>query len=166
MAKDKPGGRPTSLDVILSDGSSVTVGPLNWAGYKRLKTRVVEKLADRASVVFADEELMTKGNAVIVPLMAALDDVLADSTPEFVASCVENQDSLKSVDHPVDWLRLRQAGAEVNNLEELLELEGNAIAASVKTVMSRLMDAANMAGVGGSTLNPSLPLPTAGASVK
>ena len=48
--------------------------------------------------------------------------------------------SLKGITRPVDWLRLREAAAVVNDLGEILELEGNALMASVTTVMKRVVE--------------------------
>ena len=76
----------------------------------------------------------------MAPLMAALDEILGDLTPDFVKACVSDEKSLKGVDRPVDWLRLREAAATVNDLGEILELEGNALVASVTVVMKRVVD--------------------------
>ena len=54
-----------------------------------------------------------------------------------IKKCVRDKKSLKGVTKPIDWLRLREAAAKVNNITEILDMEGNAIAASVRIVMER-----------------------------
>jgi len=159
MAKKKQ--RPDTLDVELSTGGTVTVGVLSWKGYKKLKPAIVDRLAAKAAIAFADPAMVDgeAGAAAMAPLLAGLDEVLSEVTPQFVEACVEDAASLAEVTRPLDWLRLRQAAATVNDLEEILELEGNAMAAAIKAVMSRLTD-----DDGGFQLNTNSPTPTDGAS--
>ena len=133
--------RPQTIEVELTTGDTVIVGALNWNGYKKLKPIIVERLALRAGEVFSDPALSEMaGPASMAPLMAALDEIIGDLTPEFVKACVDDTKSLKSVNRPVDWLRLREAAAVVNDLSEILELEGNALMASVTAVMKRVTE--------------------------
>ena len=97
----------------------------------------------------------------MAPLLAGLDEAMSDLTPLFVEACVEDKNSLGVVSRPIDWLRLREAAAKVNDLNEILELEGNALAAAITAVMSRLMGAND----GGFQLNTSSPPPTDGPSL-
>jgi len=130
--------RPLSVDVELSSGKVVTVGSLDWNGYRKFKPKMVELLAKKTMGMFEDPLVSAGGPAAITPVMMALDEVMSDMTVDFVTSCVSDKKSLKGVTAPVDWLKLRQAAAEVNDLHAILELEGNAMAASVKTVMEKL----------------------------
>ena len=138
MAKEKD--RPQVIDVELTTGETIKVGLLNWNGYKKLKPLIVERLAMRAGEVFSDPDATAGGAASMAPLMAALDEILGDLTPDFVKACVADASTLKGITRPVDWLRLRQAAAVVNDLTEILELEGNALMASVTTVMKRVVE--------------------------
>ena len=138
MAKEKD--RPQVIDVELTTGETIKVGVLNWNGYKKLKPLIIERLAMRAGEVCSDPTAMEKGAAAMAPLMAALDEILGDLTPDFVKACVADASSLKGITRPVDWLRLREAAAVVNDLAEILELEGNALMASVTTVMKRVVE--------------------------
>ncbi len=138
MAKDEE--RPQVIDVELTTGDVIKVGVLNWNGYKKLKPKIVERLAFRAGEVFSEPAALEGGAASMAPLMAALDEILGDLTPEFVKACVADASTLKGVSRPVDWLRLREAAAVVNDLTEILELEGNALMASVTTVMKRVVE--------------------------
>ena len=138
MAKEKD--RPQVIDVELTTGETIKVGVLNWNGYKKLKPLIIERLAMRAGDVFSDPTAMEKGAAAMAPLMAALDEILGDLTPDFVKACVADASTLKGVTRPVDWLRLREGAAVVNDLAEILELEGNALMASVTTVMKRVVE--------------------------
>ena len=146
MAKKKE--RPQVIDVELTTGETIKVGVLNWNGYKKLKPKIVERLALRAGEVFSDPTAMEGGAASMAPLMAALDEILGDLTPEFVKACVADPSSLKDITRPVDWLRLREAAAVVNDLTEILELEGNALMASVTTVMKRVVELTETTGGG------------------
>jgi len=161
MAKKKA-ERPTTIDVEISTGETITVGILDWKGYKELKPALVNTMAKKAAETFSDPSVMegTGGAAAMAPLLAGLDEAMSDLTPLFVEACVEDKNSLGVVSRPIDWLRLREAAAKVNDLNEILELEGNALAAAITAVMSRLMGATD----GGLQLNTSLPPPTDGPS--
>jgi len=97
----------------------------------------------------------------MAPMLAGLDEAMSEVTPQFVEACVEDKNSLGVVKRPVDWLKLREAAAKVNDLTAILDLEGNALAAAIKAVMSRLM---GVTDDGGFQLNTTLPTPTAGPS--
>ena len=132
--------RPSSVEVTLSNGTTVEVGSLDWKGYKELKPKIVEALASRAMGVLEDPSVSSGGPEAMAPIMQALDEVMGEMTVDFVTACVAEKKSLKGVTAPVDWLKLRQAAAEVNDLPAILELEGNALAASVKLVMDKMGD--------------------------
>jgi len=138
--------RPTEIEVEISSGDVVVVGVLNWAGYKKLGTTVKERLALRAAEVFENPAFAEGGPAMMGPIMAAVDEIITDLTPEFVKACVADSKSLKNVTRPVDWLRLREAAASVNDLQDVLELEGNALMASVTTVMKRVTESQDAGG--------------------
>jgi hypothetical protein len=142
MAKKKV-ERPATIDVEISTGEVITVGMLDWKGYKELKPALVNTMAQRAAETFSDPGVLegTGGAAAMAPLLAGLDEAMSDLTPLFVEACVEDKNSLGVVSRPIDWLRLREAAAQVNDLNEILELEGNALAAAITAVMSRLMGA-------------------------
>jgi hypothetical protein len=161
MAKKKA-ERPTTIDVEISTGETITVGMLDWKGYKELKPALVNMMATRAAEAFSNPDVMegTAGAAAMAPLLAGLDEAMSDLTPLFVEACVEDKNSLGVVSRPIDWLKLREAAAQVNDLNEILELEGNALAAAITAVMSRLTDTSD----GGFQLNTSSPSPTAGPS--
>mgnify|MGYP001296327997 CR=1 FL=1 len=163
MAKKKA-ERPTTIDVEISTGETITVGMLDWKGYKELKPALVDTMAARAAEAFSDPAAMegTGGAVAMAPLLAGLDEALGDLPPLFVQACVEDKNSLGVVSRPIDWLRLREAAAKVNDLNEILELEGNALAAAIKAVMSRLT--AVDLDDGGSPSSTSLPMPTDGPS--
>ena len=136
MAK-KEAERPATLDVTISSGETIVVGMLDWKGYKTLKPAIIDRMAARAAQVFSDPLAMegAGGAAAMAPLLAGLDEAMSEVTPQFVEACVEDKNSLGVVKRPVDWLKLREAAATVNDLNEILELEGNALMASVTTVM-------------------------------
>ncbi len=162
MAKKKD-ERPTTLDVEISTGETITVGMLDWKGYKTIKQPIIDRMAARAAEAFSDPAVMegTGGAAAMAPLLAGLDEAMSEVTPQFVDACVEDKNSLGVVKRPVDWLKLREAAAKVNDLNQILELEGNALAAAIKSVMSRLMGATDD---GGFQLITTSPTPTAGQS--
>ena len=162
MAKKKE-ERPTTIDVEISTGETITVGIMDWKGYKTLKQPVIDRMAARAAEAFSDPAVMegAGGAAAMAPMLAGLDEAMSEVTPQFVDACVEDKNSLGAVKRPVDWLKLREAAATVNDLNDILELEGNALAAAIKAVMSRLMGATDDGGV---QLNTSLPMPTDGPS--
>jgi len=126
---------PDTISVELSDGKVVDVEHLDWAGYKKLRPKLSEKLAESMSSFDGDNELTPMG--MMKPMVGLLDQILGDFTEDFVTACVRDKKSLKNVTKPIDWLRLREAAAKVNNITEILDLEGNAIAASVRIVMTR-----------------------------
>jgi hypothetical protein len=161
MAKKKV-ERPLTIDVEISTGEIITVGMLDWKGYKTIKPAIIDRMAARAAMVFADPAALegTGGAAAMAPLLAGLDEAMGDVTPQFVEACVEDKHSLGVVKRPVDWLKLREAAAKVNDLNEILELEGNALVAAITSVMSRLTGATD----GGFQLNTTLPSPTDGPS--
>lgn len=126
---------PDIISVKLSDGSVVDVEHLDWAGYKKLRPKLSEKLGE--SMASFDGEAELTAMAMMKPVVGLLDQILGDFTEEFVGACVRDKKSLKGVTKPIDWLRLREAAAKVNNITEILDMEGNAIAASVRIVMER-----------------------------
>ena len=132
--------RPSSVEVTLGNGNPIKVGSLDWKGYKELKPKIVEALASRTMGVLEDPSLASGGPEAMAPIMMALDEVMGEMTVGFVTACVADRKSLKGITAPVDWLKLRQAAAEVNDLTAILELEGNALAASVKLVMDKMGD--------------------------
>lgn len=162
MAKKKE-ERPTTIDVEISTGETITVGMMDWRGYKSLKQPVIDRMAARAAEAFSDPAVMdgTGGAAAMAPMLAGLDEAMSEVTPQFVEACVEDKNSLGVVKRPVDWLKLREAAAKVNDLTAILDLEGNALAAAIKAVMSRLM---GVTDDGGFQLNTTSPTPTAGPS--
>ena len=107
------------------------------------------KLAESMSEFDGDVEMTPMG--MMKPIVGLLDQILGDFTEDFVSSCVREKKSLKNVTRPIDWLRLREAAAKVNNIAEILDMEGNAIAASVRIVMTRVNSLA--AGDGGQESN-------------
>jgi hypothetical protein len=161
MAKKKA-ERPTTIDVEISSGETITVGLLDWKGYKTIKPAIIDLMAARAAEVFSDPLVLegAGGAAAMAPLLAGLDAAMGEVTPQFVDACVEDKHSLGVVKRPVDWLKLREAAAKVNDLNEILELEGNALVAAITAVMSRLTGATD----GGFQLNTTLPSPTDGLS--
>jgi predicted house-cleaning noncanonical NTP pyrophosphatase (MazG superfamily) len=126
---------PDIISVELSDGAVVDVEHLDWAGYKKLRPKLSAKLAESMSEFDGDGEMTPM--AMMKPIVGLLDQILGDFTEDFVSSCVRDKKSLKNVTRPIDWLRLREAAAKVNNITEILDMEGNAIAASVRIVMTR-----------------------------
>ena len=125
---------PDIIKVNLSDGRTVEVEHLDWDGYKKIRPRLSDKLKE--SMAGFDAEALD-GNAVIAPIITLLDSVVGEFTEEFVTACVRDKKSLKGITKPMDWLKLREAAANVNNIAEVLEMEGNAIAASVRIVLTR-----------------------------
>ena len=126
---------PDIISVELSDGKVVDVEHLDWAGYKKLRPKLSEKLAESMSDFDGDIEL--SGMALMKPVVSLLDQILGDFTEDFVSACVRDKKSLKGITRPIDWLKLREAAAKVNNIAEVLDMEGNAIAASVRIVLTR-----------------------------
>lgn len=126
---------PDIISVELSDGSVVDVEHLDWAGYKKLRPKLSDKMAEAMSEF--DGEIEMTGMAMMRPVVSLLDKILGDFTEDFVSACVRDKKSLKNITKPIDWLRLREAAAKVNNITEILDMEGNAIAASVRIVMTR-----------------------------
>ena len=136
-----------AIDVEISTGATLTVGVLDWGGYKKLKPKLVARLADKAAEVMGDPAALDgMGEAAIAPMMVALDDVLVELTEDFVHACVKDKDSLKQIDKPIDWLKLRAAAAELNDLTEVLELEKNALVASVKTLLTSMNEVVPVLG--------------------
>mgnify|MGYP003134879285 CR=1 FL=1 len=128
-----------TTEVELTTGDVIAVGVLDWGGYKKLKPKLVAALAEKAADVMADPAaLENAGEAAIAPMLVALDNVLVEMTQEFVQSCVKDKASLKNVKKPVDWLKLRAAAAELNDLKEVLDLEKEALVASVKTLLASM----------------------------
>ncbi len=127
---------PDLISVELSNGTVVDVEHLDWAGYKKLRPKLSEKMAESMSEF--DGEIEMTGMAMMTPIVSLLDKILGDFTEDFVSACVRDKKSLKNITKPIDWLRLREAAAKVNNITEILDMEGNAIAASVRIVMTRV----------------------------
>ena len=127
---------PEIISVTLTDGRVVDAEHLDWAGYKKLRPKLSEKLADSMTAFDGDAEMTSMG--MMKPVIGLLDQILGDFTEDFVTACVREKKSLKNVTKPIDWLRLREAAAKLNNITEILDLEGNAIAASVRIVMTRV----------------------------
>jgi len=132
--------RPAEVEVEVSTGQTIKVGVLSWGGYKKLKPKMVERLASRVGDTFGDLEGKTEAE-IMAPMLVALDEVLVELTEEFVASCVRDQKTLNKKLRPVDWLKLRAAAAEVNDLAEILELEKNALMASVQAAVGMMSGA-------------------------
>ena len=88
---------------------------------------------------------------MMMAVIGLLDQILGDITEDFVTACVREKKSLKNVTKPIDWLRLREAAAKVNNITEILDMEGNAIAASVRIVMTRFNTLADDGGPASNT---------------
>ena len=126
---------PDIISVELSDGKVVDVEHLDWAGYKKLRPKLSEKLAE--SMADFDGDIDLNGMALMKPVVGLLDQILGDFTEDFVSACVRDKKSLKGITRPIDWLKLREAAAKVNNIAEVLDMEGNAIAASVRIVLTR-----------------------------
>ena len=126
---------PDIISVELSDGKVVDVEHLDWAGYKKLRPKLSEKLAE--SMADFDGDIELSGMALMKPVVGLLDQILGDFTEDFVSACVRDKKSLKGITRPIDWLKLREAAAKVNNIAEVLDMEGNAIAASVRIVLTR-----------------------------
>ena len=59
MAKKKA-ERPTTIDVEISTGETITVGMLDWKGYKELKPALVNMMATRAAEAFSKRWEFTK----------------------------------------------------------------------------------------------------------
>lgn len=132
--------RPSEVEVEVSTGQTIKVGVLSWGGYKKLKPKMVERLAARVGDTFGNIEGKTEAE-IMAPMLVALDEVLIELTEEFVASCVRDQKTLNKKLRPVDWLKLRAAAAEVNDLAEILELEKNALMASVQAAVGMMAGA-------------------------
>ena len=140
---------PEIISVTLTDGRVVDVEHLDWAGYKKLRPKLSEKLADSMTAFDGDAEMTSMG--MMKPVIGLLDQILGDFTEDFVTACVREKKSLKNVTKPIDWLRLREAAAKVNNITEILDMEGNAIAASVRSVMTRFNTLADDGGPASNT---------------
>jgi hypothetical protein len=134
---------PDVIKVNLSDGRTVEVEHLDWDGYKKIRPKLSAKLGESMSSIDAEA---LDGTAVIAPIITLLDSILGEFTEDFVTACVRDKKSLKGITKPLDWLKLREAAAKVNNIAEVLDMEGNAIAASVRIVMSRITSLADEDG--------------------
>ena len=134
---------PDVIKVKLSDGRDVEVEHLDWDGYKKLRPKLSAKMGEAMSSL--DVENMN-GAAMMAPMISILDGILGEFTEDFVTACVRDKKSLKGITKPMDWLKLREAAAKVNNIAEVLDMEGNAIAASVRIVMSRITSLADEDG--------------------
>ena len=57
MAKKKD-ERPTTLDVEISTGETITVGMLDRKGYKTIKQPIIDRMAARAAEALSDLSLI------------------------------------------------------------------------------------------------------------
>lgn len=163
-----PEERPLSIDVPLRDGRTVTIGELRWGVYKPLKRKVAdvaasrltpEVVVDAIATAKSDDPLHTGAQAFGV-LGTLLLEIIDELTPLIVQGCTATEldfDNLPAV----DVLRLREAAATTTDLEAVLGLEGNALAAAAK----RLVSLTAVRG-GGSRLKEQSPELTDGVSLK
>lgn len=160
--------RPIEVPVTLKDGRTIYVRELNWGGYKRFKSRIVgiisEKLSpdaivDIAAVMKSTDPFVT-GVQALRSLATLVSDAIDELTPLLVSGCLDASESIV-VDSlgPMDMLKLRDACSKVNDLDALIGLEGNALAAAVNRIN------ALTAGDGGSGSKPTSPPATGGASL-
>lgn len=167
MKSPKSDERPIELAVPLKSGKTVIVREMNWQTYKRIKTQVVQLLAERLNhetlvELFAIAKSTNKaytGLQAIRTLGVAVLQAIDDLTPVLVAGCVPEGSVDVETLPPVDVYRLREACTKVNDLEALLGLEGNAIAATVQRLRGL------MAAGGGSQSSQPSPPDTAGVSL-
>ena len=129
--------RPQAVQGEVSTGQVIEIGVLDWGGYKKLKPKMVQRLASRVGDTLGDLEGKSEAE-IMAPMLVALDEILVDLPEEFVAACVRDKKTLNKKLRPVDWLKLREAAAKVNDLAEILELEKNALMASVQAAVGMM----------------------------
>lgn len=158
--------RPTEESVTLKSGRTVIVREMDWKGYKRIKAQIVrltaEKLTpasiiDMAAVMKSSDPMVT-GIQALQSIAGTAIEAIDELTPVLIAGCIKDTVEVDSLP-PIDVLRLREACTKVNDLESILGMEGNALAAVVQRIMA--MTAAD----GGSPSNQPSPPDTAGVSL-
>lgn len=160
--------RPLEARVELKSGRTVVVRELNWKAYKQCKAAVLrivtEKLSpdaivDIAAVMKSDDPFVT-GVQALRSVGVLISDSIDEITPLLVAGCIDPDQAIDvEALGPMDMLKLREACGSVNDLDQLIGLEGNALAAAVNRIN------ALMAVGGGSGSKQPSPNPTSGVSL-
>lgn len=154
--------------VTLRSGRTAVVGELDWGAYKRIKSMVArvasEKLSGEAIAeafkAATDGDPMAAGISAMRVIGAALVEAMDEMTPVLVAGCLREKMDVESLG-PVDVLKLRAACLQTNDMDQILGLEGNVLAAVAQKAMALI--AAGRAG--GSQQSTSSPQATAGVSL-
>lgn len=162
----QPQERPSQVEVPLADGRKMTVRELTWGAYRRLKLKVASTAADRLLTAFTagslptDKEAVLNDSKFLSTAVASLIEAADDLTPELVAGCCDvKADQVESM-RPADVLSLRNAAAQVNDLEKIFGLEKNGLAAAIKKLQTIVADFG-----GGWSSNPSSPPPMDGVEI-
>lgn len=150
--------RPRETIVTLSTGQPVTLGVMTWAGYVRLKNRVVSILSGSVGNLLGDVTAGGDPLGYLPRLLVAANEALTESTPELIGACVRSPLETKVEDLSAhDILALRDGCGLVNDLEDLIEREKNSLQAMFGKTISLLTGSnrTSPAPSGGPTGNPS-----------
>lgn len=179
MAKDQQTQkRPSSRTVTIKNGRKITVGELSWAGYKAIKRALSDYISDELAGVFVSvQERVQQGEdpeqanqQTIRSIIGIVATAMDELSPVLVNHCVEDQNG-KPFDAAAlktrDVLALRDAAAEVNDLDEILDLEKKALSGLATRLLKMinetdLADLSALSTAGGSRSSPSSPAPTGG----
>ncbi|AMV20576.1 hypothetical protein [Planctomyces sp. SH-PL14] len=161
-----------SRTIPLSDGREILVGPLSWRAAKQIKNALIDLLAQDAQRLLPLLDLVRSGQLpshdALQQLGRFLVSAIDDLTEVLVRGCLGTTSDSPPVDFATlayaDVLALSTAASELNDIEQLVLAEGNAVAGRLaKSLMSRLAPATpspttpptgtGSAGVSSSTLD-------------
>jgi hypothetical protein len=145
--------------VALSDGSEVKVGPLSWRAAKQIKRAIIDVLANDAERLLPLIDQVRSGDLpgaeAIKVLGTFVVGALDDLSEQFVNGCCGGHLDFANLSYS-EALALSTAASELNDVEQLVLAEGNAVAGRlVKSLVARLAPKTGTAsnGVSSSTLD-------------
>lgn len=133
--------------IPLSDGREIPVGPLSWRAAKHIKNALIDLLAQDAQRLLPLLDLVRSGQLpshdALQQLGRFLVSAIDDLTEVFVRGCLGTTSDNPPLDFATlayaDVLALSTAASELNDIEQLVLAEGNAVAGRLaKSLMSRL----------------------------
>ena len=148
--------------VEISTGE-VTVGQLQWSGYRRIKTGILQFVGDKLASILRDSFAALPGGIQINPAMAAVGVVPAltvaigesidKATIDILEACGVPRATLDAAS-AIDVILLREAANEINQIERLIDAEknllGGLVSKALKTVGFSLPSLKNSGGPDGS----------------